>query len=72
MKIQSVGRLRATDDDGRDIAMEAGDVLTVGDTFGKLACEMGWATDVDGNVATGERRTGAVEVTAQNVISESG
>jgi len=70
MQIEAIDPIRATDDDGRDIVMQPGDRLTVGENFGKLACEMGWAQDVAGQVPTGEKRTGAVEVSPQNVISD--
>ena len=36
-----------------------GDVITVPDHVGVLWCKYGWAKDVDGNVATGERIPGA-------------
>lgn len=34
-----------------------GEVRVVSDEVGNLACEHGWAEDVDGKVATGERST---------------
>jgi hypothetical protein len=71
MKIEAIDRIRATDDDGRDLHMEAGDVRTVGPNFGKLACSMGWAKDVDGNVPTGEKTNRPVTVSPTNLVVKS-
>jgi len=68
MRIEAIDPIRATDDDGRNLILEAGDVVTVGPNFGALACAQGWARDVDGVVATGEKSTKPVTVTAQNVV----
>lgn len=70
MKIEAIDPIRATDDDGRDVIMEPGDRKSVGPNFGKLACQMGWASDVDGQVATGEKRRDSVAVTPNNLIVE--
>lgn len=71
MRIEAIDRIRATDDDGSAVHMEPSDVKTVGENFGKLACELGWARDVEGKVPTGERRSGPVTITPQNVIAEN-
>lgn len=68
MRIEAIDRIRALDDDRRDLHMEPGDVKTVGDNFGKLACSMGWAKDVDGIVPTGEKSNRAVQVTPDNLV----
>lgn len=68
MKIQAIDRIRATDDDGRDVHMEPEDVRTVGPNFGALACQMGWAKDVDGKVPTGAKSTRPVQVTPDNLV----
>jgi len=68
MKIEAIDRIRATDDDGRDLHMEPGDVRTVGPNFGKLACNMGWAKDIDGAVPTGEKSNRSVTVTPNNLV----
>lgn len=70
MRIEAIDRIRATDDDGSAISMESNDVKTVGPNFGALACRMGWAKDVDGNIPTGEKSRDPVVVTAQNVVVE--
>jgi hypothetical protein len=71
MRITAIDPIRATDDDGRELHLEPGDTLTVGENFGRLACQLGWASDADGVVETGPRRTGPVRVTPENLISES-
>lgn len=70
MRIEAIDRIRDTDDDGTDLRMEPGDIKTVGDKIGKLACDMGWAKDVEGKVPTGEKRTGPVTVTPEKLIVE--
>lgn len=70
MRIEAIDPIRDTDDDGTDIRMETGDIKTVGPKLGRLACSMGWARDVDGNVPTGQKRTGPVTVTPEKLISE--
>lgn len=70
MRIEAIDRIRATDDDGRDLHMEPGDIRTVGDNIGKLACERGWAKDVDGKVETGEKSRDAVTVSPNNLVAE--
>ena len=71
MRIEAIDSIRATDDDGSVIHMEAGDIKTVGGNFGALACKMGWAKDVDGAVETGEKTTRKVVLTPANVIVET-
>lgn len=71
MRIEAIHKITATDDDGSPIGMAPGDIKTVGENFGKLACTMGWARDVEGNVPTGEPSTRRVLVTPQNQIIES-
>lgn len=77
MRIEAIDPIRATDDPlegeerGRDIIMEPGDIKTVGDNFGALACRMGWARDVDGQVETGEKSREPVTVTPQNLVVEN-
>ena len=51
---------------GRD-RFEAGDIRTVPDEVGAYFCGNGWAKDVDGTVATGERSTTEVRLTPDNV-----
>ena len=46
---------------------EAGDIRTVPDDLGAYFCAAGWAQDVDGAVATGERSTTEVRLTPENV-----
>lgn len=68
MRIEAIDPIRATDDDGRDLHMEPGDVRTVGDNFGKLACSLGWAKDTEGNVPTGQKSPRPVQVTPDNLV----
>lgn len=53
MKIQALETFL----DGHDRFVE-GDIRTVLDEDGRYYCSLGWAQDVDGKVATGERPTG--------------
>jgi len=71
MRIEAIDKIRAKDDDGRDLHMEPGDIRTVGDNFGALACRMGWAKDVEGKVETGQKSRDPVTVLPQNVVAES-
>lgn len=71
MRIEAIDPIRATDDDGSDIKMQPKDVKQVGDNFGALACNMGWAKDVDGKVPTGKKRPGSVTVTPNNVVADA-
>lgn len=77
MRIEAIDPIRATDDPregetvGRDIIMEPGDIKTVGDNFGNLACASGWAKDVEGNVPTGEKSRDPVTVTPENLVVEN-
>lgn len=68
MRIEAIDPIRMTDDDGTDLRMEPGDIKTVGENAGRLACTQGWAKDLDGNVATGEKSREAVTVGPQNVV----
>lgn len=76
MRIEAIDAIRATDDPepgekrGRDIHLEPGDRATVGPNFGALACRMGWAKDLDEQVATGEKTREPVTVTPQNTVVE--
>lgn len=70
MRIECLDRIRATDDDGAPVKGEPKDQLTVGPNFGALACRMGWAKDLEGKVATGEKSTKPVTVSPANVIIE--
>lgn len=70
MRIEAIDPIRDTDDDGTFLRLEPGDIKTVGPQFGKYACQMGWARDIEGKVPTGERRTGPVTVTPDKVIVE--
>jgi len=45
---------------------ERGDRITVDDERGKRWCELGWAKDLSGAVATGERKPGAVKLNVAN------
>jgi hypothetical protein len=56
-------RLKDTDPEtGQQYSLGKGDVVTVSDTTGRRWCAYGWAADVSGNTATGERIPGAREV----------
>ena len=68
MRIEAIDKIRATDDDGSDLRMEPNDIKTVGDNFGNLACSLGWARDVDGNVPTGVKPRRPVVVTPNNLV----
>lgn len=48
-------RLSSTDSDGRHHLLSRGDIITVPDDTGADWCAHGWAEDVAGGVATGER-----------------
>lgn len=68
MQIKAIDPLRAYDSElERDIVAEPGDVVTVGETFGKLACFNGWAEDVAGQVPTGTKSRDPVNVVPQNI-----
>lgn len=69
MRIEAIDRIRAQDDDGSDLRMEPGDIKTVGDNFGALACSQGWAKDCDGKVETGEKSRDSVTVQPQNIVT---
>lgn len=71
MRIEAIDKINATDDDGSELHLAPGDIKTVGENFGKLACGMGWARDVDGVVPTGERSTRRVIVTPENIVVET-
>lgn len=58
------------DDDGSDLHLEPGEVRDVGAEAGRLACKMGWATDLDGVVSTGERESGPVALQPKAVATE--
>jgi len=71
MRIEAIDPIRATDDDGTPISMEPKDRKTVGPNFGKLACSMGWAKDLDDKVPTGQKSNRPVTVTPNNLVVES-
>lgn len=72
IRIEAIDKIRATDDDGRDLHMEPGDIRTVGANIGALACASGWAKDADGVIPTGEKSRDSVMVSAQNVVIDQG
>lgn len=43
-----------------------GDVVTVPDAVGAYFCGLGWAKDVEGKVATGDRNTSNVVICPEN------
>lgn len=52
-------RLKDTDPDtGQQYDLQKGDILPVPDSCGFRWCTYGWAKDVDGVIATGERIPG--------------
>lgn len=55
----------------RDI-YESGDVRTVPDGVGQYFCAQGWAKDVDGNVATGERDVNAARLAPVSALHVTG
>lgn len=58
-------RLSSEDSAGRHHLLGKGDVITVPDDTGAAWCAAGWAKDVNGKIATGERRTDVVTVNAK-------
>ena len=48
---------------------EKGDRFTVSDEVGTRWCEAGWAKDMDGKCATGERIPGAKELKITNIVT---
>lgn len=56
---------------GRDLILEAGDIATVPDEWGRAACANGWVEDIDGVVPTGEPSRDPVAVHPQNVTGTS-
>ena len=64
MKIEILEKRLSTTDPatGRHYLQVAGDVLTVPDPFGQTLCDRGWAKDVDGQYATGQRIVRGVTV----------
>lgn len=71
MRIEAIDPIKATDDDGTVLYLLPGDIKSVGDNFGKLACSLGWARDMDGVVETGQKSTRRVTVTPQNIVVQS-
>ncbi len=60
-------RLSDTDHETeRHYLQHEGDVITVPDELGTKWCSRGWAKDVDGNVATGERIVSGAELRVDN------
>jgi hypothetical protein len=51
---------------GRLYVQEKGDIITVPDALGERWCGLGWAKDVAGKVATGERKPGVVTLDVHN------
>jgi hypothetical protein len=68
MKIECTEKRLSTTDrtTGVHFVMEEGDVRTVSDAFGKYLCDRGWARDLAGEYATGERIPGAQVLEVQN------
>lgn len=58
-------RLSSEDSTGRHHLLGKGDIITVPDDTGTDWCAHGWAKDVAGKVATGERIAGAASVQPQ-------
>jgi len=52
---------------GQHYLLAEGDTITVPDDVGARWCAYGWASDVEGKVATGERVEGAREVIAHDL-----
>lgn len=52
-----------------DLALSHEDQVTVSDELGTLFCEMGWAEDLSGGVATGERDLTPKTVDPQRLVS---
>jgi hypothetical protein len=50
------------------VIFEAGEVRVVSDEAGAEYCSLGWASDVDGNVATQERKPGAQTLVPEKVV----
>lgn len=48
---------------------ELGDRFTVPDDIGLAWCSLGWAKDLSGAVATGERKVIGSELSIQNITS---
>lgn len=61
MKIEALEDIKSG-----DYVLTAGDSLTVPDDIGAHWCKHGWAKDVAGTVATGERRVINTVVTANS------
>jgi hypothetical protein len=59
-------RLSSEDSTGRHHLLGKGDIVTVPDDTGAEWCSNGWAKDIAGAVATGERRTDGATVTPTN------
>ena len=61
MKIEALEDIKSG-----DYVLTAGDIITVPDAIGSHWCAHGWAKDVAGTVATGERRVINAVVTANS------
>jgi hypothetical protein len=59
-------KLSSEDSAGRHHLLGKGDIITVPDDTGAEWCAHGWAKDVAGEVATGERRTDGASLTPTN------
>jgi hypothetical protein len=46
-----------------------GDIITVSDETGAYFCACGWATDVDGAVATAERQLNPIQINPKNAVN---
>lgn len=55
---------------GQSYNLAKGDTVTVSDSLGRKWCGLGWARDVDGNVATGKRIPGARAVDVQSATHQ--
>ena len=50
------------------VVFEEGEVRVVSDSAGNEYCELGWASDVDGNVETKPRKPGAQTLSPEKVV----
>lgn len=64
-------RLSSEDSAGRHHLLGKGDIVTVPDDTGADWCAHGWAKDVAGKVATGERRVDVVAVNPKKATHAS-
>ena len=73
MKIEIIGEsCKLTTPDGGLLVLSRGDQITVDDEVGMRAVARGWASDLDGQIQTGERVPGASAAVVPDRVKQTG